>query len=105
MHSALSFILGKAEFLIPCPFKYFTHLDCPGCGFQRAVIALFSGDLHQSFILYPPAIPFLISASMGLSAIVFKWKTETKFLKICYVTTGAIVLINYCYKILTHHLY
>jgi hypothetical protein len=98
--------MGKTDsFLIPCPFKYLTHFDCPGCGFQRAVIALLHGNLQESFLLYPPAIPFLASAILGISATIFKWKTETNFLKFCYFATGAIVVINYCYKILTHQLH
>jgi len=103
---ALLLILGKADsFLIPCPFKYLTHLDCPGCGFQRAIIALMNGDFQKSFTLYPPAIPFLISAFLGIAAAIFKWNINAKFLKACYLSTGIIMIINYCYKIITHQLY
>ncbi|TKC12320.1 DUF2752 domain-containing protein [Pedobacter polaris] len=104
--SALSYILGKADiFLIPCPFKYLTHLDCPGCGFQRSVLALFQGNFLESFQLYPPAIPFLLSAIAGISVSILKKNTESKLLKIMYFTTGAIVVINYVYKIATHQLH
>jgi hypothetical protein len=91
--------------LIPCPFKFITHLDCPGCGFQRAIVALIAGDLQKSWMLYPPAIPFLLSAIMGMGKGFFKWKISDHFLKICYVLTGLVTVANYVYKIFSHQLY
>lgn len=106
MVSALSGLLGKADyFLIPCPFKYLTHLDCPGCGFQRAVLALLQGKLTESFQLYPPAIPFLLSALATLAVYTLKWDKNAKALKMMYVATGIVVMINYVYKIATHQLH
>ena len=104
--SALTYILGKADiFLIPCPFKYLTNLDCPGCGFQRSVLALLKGNLLESLNLYPPTIPFLLSAITALSFSVLKKNTESKVLKTMYFSTGAIVVINYVYKIITHQVH
>lgn len=35
--------------LIPkCPFKFFTGLNCPGCGFQRAVHAILHGEWSEA---------------------------------------------------------
>lgn len=51
--------------LIPkCPFKLLTGLDCPGCGFQRAMHALLHGDIAQAigynwFLLF--ALPYLLA--------------------------------------------
>ena len=104
--SALSFIIGRADnFLIPCPLKYLTGIDCPGCGFQRSVLALLHGNFMQSFSLYPPTIPFLLSAFGGVSFAILKKNTESKILKVMYFTTGFIVVINYAYKIATHQLH
>ena len=46
-----------------CPFKLITGLQCPGCGFQRALHALLQGDVmaaarYNFFLLY--AIPYLL---------------------------------------------
>ncbi|RZJ19807.1 MAG: DUF2752 domain-containing protein [Acinetobacter sp.] len=103
--SALSFVIDKADiFLIPCPFKYLTHLDCPGCGFQRSVLALIQGDFEKSCHFYPPAIPFLIGVLIGISSYSFKWDRNSKILKSAYLTVGFIILINYIFKIATHQL-
>jgi Protein of unknown function (DUF2752) len=41
----------------PCPFKWLTGFDCPGCGNARALHALLHGDLlgavHQNLLLLP----------------------------------------------------
>ena len=51
-----------------CPFKLLTGLDCPGCGFQRALRALLKGDIvgaarYNFFLLY--AIPYLLLVIAG----------------------------------------
>ena len=90
---------------IPCPFKYFTHLDCPGCGFQRALLALFQGNFLKSFKQYPPTIFFLISFLLVTLTYLFKWNKNSKTLTTFLMITGFIVLINYIYKIINHQLY
>lgn len=104
--SALFIFIDKADiFLLPCPIKYLIQLDCPGCGFQRSFIALISGNFGESFTLYPPTIPFLISFIAGVSTTILKGDTNAKLLKAMYMITGIIVLANYIYKIATHQLH
>ena len=104
--AALSTFLDKAAiFLIPCPFKYLTNFDCPGCGFQRSVLPLMHGDIVKSFLIYPPAIPFVISAIAGITTTILKGNTNSKILKVMYIATGIIMLVNYIYKIATHQLH
>jgi len=46
-----------------CPIKAFTHLECPGCGSQRAIHSLLHGDVESAFFhnaLVLPIIPYLI---------------------------------------------
>jgi len=104
--SALLILVGKADtFLVPCPIRYFTHFDCPGCGFQRSVIALLHGDLATSFALYPPTIPFLLSFFAGIATYIFKTDQNANYLKWLFIITGMIVVVNYMYKIFTHQLH
>jgi hypothetical protein len=97
--SQLDFIHWLQNHLIPCPFKYLTGIDCPGCGFQRSVIALVQGNLDKSFALYPPAIPLLLFFAYGITDSYFKLDTK-KFAvkKTLFMIVGSIVLISYCIK-------
>lgn len=98
--SRLPFINWLQNHLLPCPFKYLTGIDCPGCGFQRSVVALLQGDLHQSFQLYPPAIPLLLFFAYGIADALFKWDTSKGTVKkTLFMITGTIVLVSYGVKI------
>lgn len=97
--SRLVLITWLQNHLIPCPFKYLTGIDCPGCGFQRSIIALLQGDFHKSVGLYPPAIPLLLFFGYGLADKYLKLDTP-KFIikKSLFMLVGSIVLISYCIK-------
>jgi hypothetical protein len=100
----LLFIKWLQGHLLPCPFKYLTGIDCPGCGFQRSVLALVQGDVHQSFTLYPPAIPLLLFFAYGIADRVFKLDTKNEAIKkTLYLLIGSMMLI--CYGIKMYHIY
>jgi hypothetical protein len=97
--SRLGFIHWLQNHLIPCPFKYLTGIDCPGCGFQRSLLALLQGDIQKSFSLYPPAIPLLLFFAYGITDKYLKLDTP-KFVvkKTLFIITGGIVLVSYGIK-------
>ncbi|MCD4729935.1 MAG: DUF2752 domain-containing protein, partial [Bacteroidales bacterium] len=51
---------------LPCFYKHFLGIDCPGCGMQTAFILLLKGRFIESIIAYPALIPtlFLLSYLM-----------------------------------------
>jgi len=40
-----------------CAFVTYFNIECPGCGIQRAFIALLRGDTALSFRLFPALLP------------------------------------------------
>ncbi|WP_460692601.1 DUF2752 domain-containing protein [Mucilaginibacter puniceus] len=87
--------------LLPCPFKYLTGIDCPGCGFQRSVIELFQGNLKKSFLLYPPAIPILMLLIYYLLALILKSKQQKSIpLKPLLIIVALIIMFSYTIKML-----
>ncbi|OOQ58908.1 hypothetical protein BC343_07300 [Mucilaginibacter pedocola] len=98
------FITWLKGHLLPCPFKYFTGIDCPGCGFQRSVIALVQGDLKVSLLLYPATIPLLLAIAYTVADNFYKLDTPKKTIKkSAYITVGSVMLISYTIKMV--HLY
>ena len=92
------------DHLLPCPFKYFTGIDCPGCGFQRSVLALLQGNLLDSFKLYPPTIPLLLAFAYLFADKKFSLDTKDQLVKkTVYMIVGSIILISYSIKM--WHLY
>lgn len=52
--------------MLPCPLHYFTGLDCPLCGMQRAIVAIFHGNIFEAFMLNPVAwclMPYFVLAT------------------------------------------
>jgi hypothetical protein len=50
-----------------CPFRLLTHMDCPGCGMTRAILALAAGDLWRAACLNP--FCYFIVFLTGLSLV------------------------------------
>jgi hypothetical protein len=99
-------LLGKADFfLLPCPFKYLFGIDCPGCGFQRSVLALLRGDFSLSFKLYPPTVPLLICFISAACTWLLKLNQNALALKVMYFVTGFFIFFNYLYKMLFQHIH
>lgn len=44
---------------IPCLFRYFFHLKCPGCGITHMLLALAKGDFREAFYSNPAVFCFL----------------------------------------------
>jgi len=104
--SRLAFIGWLQDHLLRCPFKYLTGIDCPGCGFQRSVLALISGDLHKSLSLYPSTIPLLIFFAYGIADRFFRLDTQNHLIKKTgYIVIGSLILVTYTIKMwgLYHH--
>jgi hypothetical protein len=97
--SQLTFLSWLQNHLIPCPFKYLTGIDCPGCGFQRSVIALLKGDFYQSILLYPAAIPFILTGLWVILDSRFHFDKKHIIKKTLYLLTGNIMLFAYLFKL------
>ncbi len=101
--SQLNLFQWLQNYLLPCPFKSLTGIDCPGCGFQRSVIALLKGNLHDSWLLYPASIPFIVTAIFVFLDMRFHWDKTNILKKALYVITGNMMAIAYLFKM--YHTY
>lgn len=91
--------------LFACPIKAHLGIDCPGCGFQRSVVALFEGDIAGSLQLYPATLPFIFLIIYTLMHLRYDFRSGAMHIKILYIAVSLIVMIHYIYKILTQQLY
>jgi hypothetical protein len=90
--------------LLPCPFKYLTGIDCPGCGFQRAALALVQGHFSNSISLYPPIIPLMLFGCYCLADSFFKFSNDKATLKkVLFMLVAAMVLTSYSLKMWEHY--
>jgi len=92
------------EHLFSCPFKTHFGIDCPGCGLQRSVLALFRGDLMTSFKFYPATLPLIFVVLFTIIHLKADFRFGAQLIKIAFAGVAVIILINYIYKIYTHQL-
>lgn len=84
--------------LILCPFKKLTGIDCPGCGFQRSVVALLKGNITESLHLYPATIPLLITTLFVFLSFKFNIDNRHVIKKTLYIITAFIIAGSYAFK-------
>jgi uncharacterized protein DUF2752 len=66
---------GKSGFFPPCPFRFLTGFQCPGCGSTRALHQILHGHFEAAFMLNPllmVGIPFMLFAFLRYSVIVMR---------------------------------
>lgn len=85
--------------MIPCLFKSTTGVPCPGCGFQRAVAALLSGDLAGSLILYSPLFLILLTKGFLILHLLKPFTGSDKILYTLVWSSFLAILINYFIKL------
>lgn len=95
----LNIVQWLQQHQLPCLFKQVTHFDCPGCGMQRSLLLLLSGNIPGSFAMYPALIPILLLFSFLVLHVVFKIKRGAIILKYSYIFCAGIILLSYVYKI------
>ncbi|MCC8146663.1 MAG: DUF2752 domain-containing protein [Bacteroidales bacterium] len=104
--SVWNFILEwLKEHLLTCPSKHLFHMDCPGCGLQRSILALLEGDFTKSFALYPATIPIIVLLSYTALHIKLDFRYGSLIIKWGYIACTAIIMISYLYKIITHKIF
>jgi hypothetical protein len=84
--------------LSPCFFKSNLGIECPGCGMQRAFIALLKGDLYQSLCYQPALIPFIITLLALVIQIKLKHPKGGLTVMWLFIGTSAITVIQYIVK-------
>jgi heme/copper-type cytochrome/quinol oxidase subunit 3 len=92
------------RYLIPCPFKKLTGIDCPGCGFQRSVIALLQGDIMQSFAYYPATLLLLSSLLYIALNNKFRFKNYDMVKKWLLLTLALVITSSYLIKLINLHI-
>ena len=76
-----------------CPTKLIFGIDCPGCGFQRAIHAFLHGDIIKA-INYNPFIVFALP--YAIIAIGYKYiRDESLRIKVGSVVEGKFMIYTY----------
>lgn len=86
------------NYLLPCPFKSLTGMDCPGCGLQRSVLALVQGNFSESFHFYPALIPVIITFIFLFLHLKFRFNKGAKVILMLFIFSASVILGSYILK-------
>lgn len=84
-----------------CSVKSLLGIECPGCGMQRAFVALLRGHLAESLSLNASLLPFLVTILFTVLHLVFGFKNGARWIVILFSITVIVMLTNFVVK-LTH---
>jgi uncharacterized membrane protein len=90
------------QHMLRCPSKMLLHIDCPGCGLQRGIVALLKGNWEESFRIYPAALPIIVLFVYLLLHLIFKYKNGAKNLTFLFIFCASIILVHYIYKVINY---
>lgn len=97
----LGFLQGH---LLACPSRRYLHIDCPGCGLQRSILALLRGDLAGSLHYHPAGILVLLTFVLLPLQLIFRFTWGGKVLLGLQVAVVIITITFYVYKIIHHQI-
>lgn len=72
---------------------------------QSAFIELLKGNFIESLKEYPALIPFILIIIFLILHLIYKFKNGALIIKISFIFTSAIIVINYIYKVITNNSY
>jgi len=86
--------------LFSCTIKSLTGYECPGCGMQRAFIALLRGELVDSFSYNASLLPFLITIIFTISHLIFGYKNGARMIVVLFSSTVAVMVGQFVVKLI-----
>jgi len=85
---------------LTCPYKKYFGIECAGCGLQTSFIELLKGNIYESIKIYPPLLPIILMFMFLVLHLKFNFKHGAIILKIIFIFTCLLILINYIYKLI-----
>lgn len=85
---------------MPCFFKKYINIRCPGCGFQSSLIELLKGNIIESIIIYPALIPMIFLIFFLILHLIFKFKKGALILKTTFIISSLLITSNYIIKLI-----
>jgi len=90
---------GKSGFFPPCPFRFLTGFQCPGCGSTRALHQILHGHFEAAFMLNPLlmlGIPFMLFAFLRYSVTVMRGEVpRPNALPAPYIYAMFVVIVSF----------
>ena len=88
------------NFDVHCFYKKYLGIECPWCGFQRALKLLLEGNLVESVAMFPALIPLILMFVYLAVHLFFKFRHGSRILLSLFILNTVIIIVNYIIKII-----
>ena len=92
--------MGLQDYMMPCYTKQVLGFDCPGCGLQRSLAMLINGNISGAFEMYPAIFTLVPLALVLILNTFFKSKYYSPLIMALSISSVALILINYIFKLI-----
>jgi hypothetical protein len=86
---------ARVSFFPPCPFRFLTGLECPGCGSQRCLHQLMHGNIRQAYHHNPLLV---VSLPYVLTGLLLEYsplrKSQAGFQQRFYGKTASLLVLG-----------
>jgi hypothetical protein len=87
------------DYMLPCMWKKTFNIDCMGCGMQRSLSLIFSGDFLGALYMYPAIYTLIILGIFALLHIKFKFRNGHNIILGLFILNISIIVTSYLIKI------
>ena len=87
------------NYMLPCLSENLFGFDCMGCGFQRALLAVFQGQFIEALWLYPAIFPLLLLATTLVLSKFYKFNFHQKTINLLSLISIGTIITNYFIKL------
>ncbi len=92
--------MGLQEHMLPCVSKQVFGVECPGCGLQRSIAFLISGDFFAAFQMYPAIFTLIPLFIVVVANALVPFKHAQRLTIYLSISSVALILINFLINLL-----
>lgn len=86
-------------YYLSCSIREAIGVECPGCGTQRSLMALFRGDLLNCIAFNPSVLLFLLTFLFMLLHLKFNFRNGATILVGMFCVTVLTLILNFVIKL------
>ncbi len=91
-------MFAPEDYMLPCLNKQIFGMDCMGCGMQRSLALVLSGDFVAAFYMYPAV--YTLTALLGVILLNYfiNFKHAFKIIVILAIINAIVIIGNFIFK-------
>ena len=91
-------MFAPEDYMLPCLNKQIFGMDCMGCGMQRSLALVLSGDFVAAFYMYPAVYTLIVFFAFIIINAFRNFKNANKIIIILALTNVILIIGSFIIK-------